>query len=255
MADSCEKDFRSDPKFLYNAYRANLMLLSGRPQKHVDVLFFHNRSFGDYTGLYEMARSMYQERQARFIAITNNEGETYLNPTEPFVANPGKTECIRKLTEGSRILRRRILIPEMKALHTREENTAFLDLSIKEGWESAVILAQPHQVLRPFLGLIQTMRQAGYWMDVYAAAPSSTPWLEEVKGNQGEQMKARSEHIDEELGRIYLRQSTNELASFEQLFAYLEAREQGTLVLGQTERGSDRLLRDLPPNFQGGLTL
>ncbi len=249
MADSCEKDFHKDPVFLYNANRATLLLLSGRPSKPVDVLFFHNRSFGDYTGLYEMARAMYRKRVARFIAVTNNEGEQY-NSDIKFIANPGKTECIRKLTEGSRILRRRILIPKMEARHTRQENTAFLNLSIERGWKSAVIIAQPHQILRPTLGIIQTMKEAGYWMAIYTAAPPTTPWLEEVNGNQGEQRKARSEHIDEEMGRVYLRQSTSELASFEELFAYLETREKGTLVLGQTEKGSERLNRDFPSNFR-----
>lgn len=225
-----EKEFRSDPVFLYNVARTDLRLSSGQPSRPVDVIFFHNHAYGDYTGLYELTKAMYRGRRARFIAVTNNEGERF-GGTEKFEANPGKTECIRILTQEQHIPKARILVPDMEARHTREENRAFVDLSIQQSWRSAVILGQPHRLLRFMLGLVQEIDTTGYLMEVYTAAPSFTPWLEVVRGSQGAEEKPRIERIDDELDRVYRYQASRELATFEQLFTYLTIREKGALLL------------------------
>lgn len=238
------------------ARQAIIMVLSGQPTKSVDVLFLHNRSFNDYTNLFEMTGAMFQRGRVRFIAVTNNEGEKF-GSTVPFEANPGMTECIRHLTEEQQIPPENILYPKTKAFNTREENDAFLELSRREGWQTGVILTQPHQLLRAMLGMVQAMDTAGYQMEIYTAAPNSTPWQEVVQGNQGAERKPRIEHIPDELERADYRRSTGELATFEQLFDYLKAREEGSLILGPMERGSNRLsnrlIGGLPPNYQSGL--
>lgn len=235
-----------DAAFYRQVTIANLMLSSGQPPHPVDALFLHNRSYKDYTGLYELAKAMHRRRGIRFIAVTNNEGEKY-GSDEKFLANPGKTECIRILTEDFKIPRGKILVPEMEARHTREENTAFLSLSIQEGWRSAVIIAQPHQLLRAMLGMVQEMAQKGYWMEVYTKAPAFVPWLEVVKGNQGTEEKPREDHILDELRRVRHYQHTGELPTFKDLFAYLRMREEGGLILEP--------VMNLPSNFQSCLTL
>lgn len=212
-------------------YKATLMLSSGAPQQPVDVLFFHNRSFGDYTGLFEIAGEAFHRGRTRFIAVTNNEGERF-GSTTPFEANPGMTECIRLLTEVQQIPPEMIIAPETKAFHVRQENAAFLELSRQRSWRTGIILTQPHQLLRTMLGMVQAMEQQEYHMEVYTTAPSSTPWQEVVRGSQGIDSKPRVEHIADELERIHHYQGTGELATFDQLFDYLNA------------RGSERLLRD-----------
>lgn len=229
-------------------YQATVMLLSGQPRNPVDVLFFHNRSFGDDTDLFEMAGEMFQAGRVRLIAVTNNEGERF-GSTTPFEANPGMTYYIRHLTEEQQIPSEYILHPSTKAFNVREENDAFLELSSQNRWRSGIILSQPHQLLRAMLGMVQAMDERGYLMEIYTAAPISTPWLEEVHGSQGAERKPRIEHILDELERVYLYQDTGELAPFGQLFEYLEAREKGRLVLGPLERGSQRLAKDLPEDF------
>lgn len=204
-------------------YQATVILLSRKPQQSVDVLFFHNRSFGDYTNLFEIAGKMFRRGRIRFIAVTNNEGERF-GSTVPFEANPGKTECIRILTEKQRIPTDKILIPEALAFHTRQENDAFLELSRQRSFTSGVILAQPHQLLRAMLGMIQAMDINGYLMKVYTAAPDYTDWQERVRGSQGQELKPRVEHILDEVGRVYGYQTSGQLASFERLFEYLNTR-------------------------------
>lgn len=228
---------------LTNFYQATVRVLSDRPTNPVDVVFFHNRSYGDDTGLLTITRDILTEGKTRFIAITNNEGERY-GSTIPFEANPGKTEHIRRL----RIIGvpdAVIAVPDIKAFNAREENTAFLALAKKEGWTSGAILTQPHQALRTMLGAVQEMNQTGYMMRIFALAPDQTPWEEIVRGSQGLEEKPRWQHIEDELSRIILRQKTGELATFEELFAYWEKRARGSL----------RLHRNLPPEIQGGISL
>lgn len=210
-------------------YKASIMLLSSKAPQSVDVLFFHNRSYGDYTGLFEVAEHMFRRGWVRFIAVTNNEGERF-GSIVPYEANPGKTECIRILEEDHHIPHEVIVVPEITAFHTRQENTAFLELSGRRGWTTGVILAQPHQLLRSMLGVVQAMEQTRYNMSVYTAAPDFTPWQEIVKGNQGLDEKPRFEHIEEELKRIRQYQVSGELATFDQLFKYLKTREENSLI-------------------------
>lgn len=216
-------------------YQATVMVLSGQPDKPVDVLFFHNRSFGDYTGLFEIAGEYSHSDRTRFIAVTNNEGERF-GSTTPFEANPGMTECIRCLVEEQYVPIEKIIPPKTKAFHTRQENHAFLELARQQEWKTGLILAQPHQLLRSMLGMLQIMEQSGYMMAIYTATPNSTPWQETVKGNQGLESKPRVDHISDELDRIFERQASGELASLDQLIAYLEARDKGTLLLGPIGR-------------------
>jgi len=238
---------------LAKLYQSTVMLLSGRPQQQVDVLFFHNRSFGDYTNLFEIAGEMFRRGSIRFIAVTNNEGERF-GSSVPFEANPGKTECIKLLTQDHQIPADNIFYPEMKAFNTREENDAFLELSKQNEWRTGMILTQPHQLLRAMLGMVQAMTTRGYQMEIYTAAPTFTPWQEVVRGNQGVDLKPRVEHIADELERVYRYLASGELASSDQLFAYLKMRYDGSLILGPVERGSNRLMNGLPPHNQVGLT-
>ncbi|MBI2085921.1 hypothetical protein HYT74_01110 [Candidatus Daviesbacteria bacterium] len=222
-------------KDLSELYRATTMLLSGQPGGAVDALFLHNRSFGDYTGLFEMAGAMIRQGVVKFITVTNNEGER-VGSTTPLEANPGMSWCIDQLIYGHHILPERILHPDKKAFQTREENTAFLQLASERGWLSGVILTQPHQLLRATLGMVQAMTETGYMMAIYTATPTDTPWQAVVRGNQGFQEKPRADHIQDELERVLRSQGTGELATFEQLFAYLRARDTGHLLIGSIGR-------------------
>lgn len=217
-----------DPGEQLRIYQATVMLLSGQPQKPVDVLLFHNRSFRDYTNLFEMAEEMFRRGRVRFIAVTYNEGERY-GSTVPFEANPGKTWNINNLlTRGVPI--ESIFCPDTMAFNARQENDAFLELSMQKSWRTGIILAQPHQLLRAMLGMVQAMNLRGYQMEIYTAAPVSTPWQEVVSGNQGLESKPRIDHIQDEWERVRKYQAAGYLATFEQLFDYLKTREEGNLL-------------------------
>lgn len=232
-----------DANFLYQANMANLILLSGQAPDSVDAVFFHDRSYGDFTNLFEMAGRMYRTGVVRFIATTNTDGARF-GGNIPGEASPGKV-WTRAQLRGQDVPDELILHPDSVSHHTREENDAFLELSIQMKWKSAIILAQPHQLLREMLGMVIVMNKAEYLMEIYTAAPPITPWYEVIRVNQGIEAKPRIENIADELQRISDYQQKGDLATFDELFAYLEARNRGSLRF-------DRNF--LPPELHGGLS-
>lgn len=213
-----------------NLYTVTVRILSDRPTFPIDAVFLHNRSYGDDTGLIEIASGMIETRQARFVAVTNNEGERF-SSNIPYEANPGKTYYINKLLENN-VPEDAIIVPDRFVVNMRQENTAFIELARQRRWTTAAVLTQPHQLLGAMLGAVQEMNQTGYFMRLYAIAPNPTSWQEVVKGSQGREQKPRAEHIEDEFkGRILLRQETGELATLIEILEYLDARDRGSLRL------------------------
>lgn len=229
-----------------DVYKANSMLLSGRPTKPVDALFFHGRGFGDYTGLFELTKDLVEARLVRRILLFGNEGER-VGSSVPYEVNSGKTWCRQQLLEHG-IDNEIILDMPPGGYHTKWESDDFVKFCAQNRWTSGVILTQPHQLLRATLGMIVSMEQQKYGMEVYTASPTNTPWQEVVKGSQGRGgEKPRIGHIADELIRIPRYQRKGDLASFPELFGYLELRERGLLRLGNLG-GIPQGLHDLQPD-------
>lgn len=55
--------------------------------------------------------------------------------------------------------------------------------------------------------------------------PSSTDWNRKVMGSQGMELKPRRDHVPDEIDRIFKYQADGDLASFDELFAYLAKRD------------------------------
>lgn len=232
-----------DAKFLYLANKANLMLLSGQTPTPVDALLFHDRAYGDYTNLFETAGRLYKTGAVKSIATPNTDGARF-GGNIPGEASPGKEWTRRQLLE-QQVPNEVILHPYIPSSQTREENDGFLELSMRIGWRSGIILAHPHQLLREILGMVYVMNEANYQMEIYTVAPVFTTWYEMTHVNQGIKFKPRIENIDDELTRIYEYQQKGDLASFEELFAYFEARDRGSL----------KLRENLPPELHSGIFL
>ena len=130
--------------------------------------------------------------------------------------------------------------------HTRGESDFFIEMAREQGWTSAVVLTQPHQLLRAVLGTLKVMELQKYGMEVYGLAPSSTSWFEVVKGSQGMEAKPRFEHIADELNRVSLYQKKGDLVSAHDALSYLRLRELGQLRLGHLDWGSQLYNLSLP---------
>lgn len=196
---------------------------------HIDTLFFHGRSFGDYDGLFELASSLFHQQRTDHIALFDNNGERFGSDI-PYEANPGKGWVRHQLIEHG-IPEERILIAAGGGYHTRWENDDFVRLAAEMNWTSGAILTQPHQILRATLGMLQAMEEQRWNMSIYAAVPQDVDWNKIVYGSQGKEAKARRLHVVDELKRVRYYLAIN-LAPIRQLFDYLNSRNNNKLILG-----------------------
>lgn len=210
----------------FEIFKAGLMLEGTKPPKPVDVLFFHSRAFGDETGLFELASALYHEGLVKQVILPNTEGERE-GSFIPFEANRGKIAYTSDLVQMG--VSKKDILYGGSGKNTKTESEGFLALAKEKSWNTAVVLAQPHQILRAILGLVKSMEQQNYWIYAYPVIPSYTPWQEVVSGSQGFEKKTREEHIRDEYDRIVRYQQQGYLASFDELFNYLRRCELGVL--------------------------
>lgn len=211
----------------YEIFKASIMLEATKTPRPVDALFFHSRSFGDETGLFEVINALYQDGLIKNIVLPNTEGERE-GKSIPYEANRGKTAYTDDLIRLG--INKNNILYGGPGKNTRTESDGFLTLAKEKDWKKAAVLTQPHQILRAMLGLIKSMEELNYWIYAYPVVPSCTPWQEVVYGSQGAEKKLREEHIRDEYDRIGRYQEQGYLASFESLFKYLKKRELELLI-------------------------
>lgn len=182
----------------------------------LDALFLYSRSAGDDEGLFELAAALARHGRVGHIVINGADGRA-AGGTRPGEAWPGRDAYLGRL-EGLGVPPGRV-VAAAPSTHTREENTAYVQLSRERGWRSGAGLTQPHQALRAALGLLQASRHASHAMRLYSLVPSATDWVRAVPGSQGRLHQPRHLHISEELQRIV--RYAADLASLEEYAAYV----------------------------------
>ncbi|QQR78226.1 MAG: hypothetical protein IPJ68_04040 [Candidatus Moraniibacteriota bacterium] len=179
-------------------YRATIMVLSDRPHETVDAAFYHARSRGDE--LHEFVATLFLKEHVMEKVVINGSDGRHKEMNDPGAVWLGANAWASSLR--MRGVSSRIILHTPPAYDTREESLAFITLAQKKGWKSAVIVSQPHQVLRAMLNAVAAMQELGYTMRIYAVAPSSVAWEKLVYGSQGEECLPLSEHILPERNRI-----------------------------------------------------
>ena len=191
------------------------MLLSDRPDKRVDAVFFHARSFGgDDDGLFDLAR--HAGEMANLIVINGGDGRGVDGPHVR--AWPGADHYMVRLTHyhhSAPVVRSR------PAVHTHDEAIAFNELAEDRGWKRAIVIGQPFHLLRIMLSHLDVMAKRDYQMQIYAAAPTSVDWQKVTNGNQGQPGLQRFQQIEMEMERIVRYQSQRNLVEIGELIHYL----------------------------------
>ena len=195
------------------------MVLSDWPKEPVDAIFFHGRGEGDHDGLFELALEFW--RDGMHVVVNDFEGAQgmewggYQAPGSSFYV-----ACLTRygIPSGSIVCTR-------QCFHTNEENDAFIELAKERMWKRAVMISQPHQVLREFLGAIQSSKTYNYPMKLYAACPVVTLWFKDVFANISitESME-RFRFSFKECERIFQYQQKGDLCTFEEFFEYMQNR-------------------------------
>lgn len=151
-----------------------------------------------------------------------------MRESTPRVAFAGKSiwtdRLVRLGVPQDRIIYAPHLIPGEHGFNTKDESDAFLKVCSEREFKTGVIVTQPHQVVRAMLGAVRTINKNGYEIGVWSVSPQSTDWGKRVKGSQGNELKPRMEHIEDEIKRVFAYQDKGDLASFSELLNYLKNR-------------------------------
>lgn len=219
----------AEKQHLIDLTRAAVVLLSDYPPQPVDAIFLHGRSFFDAgkKDFFKAVVELIQKGGAKYIVTPDSEGER-VGGTTPRMAYPGMSLWTDRLVKLGVKHEQIIYSPHLKGergFNTRTESDAFLETSRQRGFRSAIVLTQAHQLVRAMLGTIRAINETDSPIRVWGMFPQYTDWNKRVKGSQGNELKKRFEHIEDEIKRISAYQAKGDLASFAELFDYLAKRD------------------------------
>jgi hypothetical protein len=191
------------------------MVLSDRPKERVDTLFFFGRAKGDDNDtIFNLAAKVYRSRSIRYIAINGTEDENKCGHT--------RTAWTKRLDALGVNVKRVLAYKESS--NTTEEAKHMIDLAVEYEWQSAAILAQPHQVLRCMCALVKAMEERNYWMKIYCFCPESCDWFETTRGSGNRMPMPRWHHIGLEYSRVLKYGSHRHIATLKEVLKYYQRR-------------------------------
>lgn len=213
---------------LFEIIKATTMVLGDFPPQPVDVVFLFSKSFEDTPALIQLSADIISNRISKRILLANQNGEKWKQAVK-YEANPGKEYYIHELAKRGISKEKIILCSNPNKVHvgfnTREESDAFLMKSFKSGYKTAVLVTQPHQMLRAVLGTLKTIIDKKYNINLWCAVPNHVDWFKKAGGSQGLEVKPRIDHILDEAKRIIKYQEKGDLSSFTEFFKYYSKKQ------------------------------
>lgn len=166
---------------------------------------------------------------ARSIELLNNSYTTRILfvDTLPMSGHPGYEAWKNKLTEAG-VKEDHITgvpLPETSIIHTLIEAEAFMHFARQNAYTHVYITAAPFHHLRAFMTAVTAALRIYPQIRLYSQPGIALSWSEEVAHSQGKIRGTRNELITGELDRIEKYGSKGDLASVEQVLAYLNNRD------------------------------
>jgi hypothetical protein len=223
-------------EFAGDIHRLDSILMSLRSEMPVDAIFFHARSHGDYEHLFETVVSFYGICLARNIAINGGDG-SHRDSNILGEAWPGGDFWKDKLLDYG--IEEQRIHSTPTAYNTKQENDFFVSLAEKEGWRSAVIAAQPHELIRAYLGAVKSMADQKYlirlstlwpvsktmpdWRRaIYAYSAMLTPEQILLIPEGSSRYRSRFDLVPEQITRLPEYIKKGDLATFQECYSYLD---------------------------------
>ncbi len=199
--------------------QAMTLILTDWPTHPIDAVFFHGLASGnDDNDIFNVAASLYLYQRATYVAINGSEGERF-GGVIPGEAWAGYTVWRQRLILAG--ISANWILPTEPAFNTKEDCEAFLKLARERKWTSAAVLTQPHQMLRTMLSWVKTMQDASYMMRLHPVTQRPMNWNKRSFGSQAAVEESRFAQITKEFERIPVYQKKGDLATLEELVAYL----------------------------------
>lgn len=204
-----------------------MVLTMGRfPLKPVNAVFIFGRAYRDYeatdgdSGILRTAVELYRQRLTQYLSFPGTKGHCAADGTTVTTTYPGP-EVFSQHLQALGVPAENIIPTAEAPPHTRGDSDAFVELSKQRGWDNAVVVMHPHQVLRSMLGILKSFEKHNHKMLILPVCPFRVNWNKNVYGSQGTLLLKRHAHIQQEWERILRFQQKGDLASLEDLNSYL----------------------------------
>jgi len=164
-----------------------------------------------------------------FSAALNSRAKNMLIlDTLPRSGYPGfalwKSELIKRGAAEQRI--RPVAMDDTELLNSRTESIALIEYATTRNIHTLEIVAPPFHQIRAFMTVITIILEQKADIAVYSRPGKPMPWTETAVHSQGKLNAPRSRLIHEELIRIETYQQKGDLASTDDVLAYLNSRDQ-----------------------------
>lgn len=194
------------------------------PEAPADALFLFGQTEDNQESAFAVARQLLrQERVSRVL---------FLN-TGPISGYPGFESWKNALVNagvGEGMLEPVPPVPaDTDILHTGIEATSMVALAKKQNFKRIIVTASPFQQPRAYMAAVTAVLKSYPQLYVYSLPGKALPWKEEVVHSQGKVQDARAGLISGEMERIRDYHAIGDLASVDEVLAYLNKRDLGKL--------------------------
>jgi uncharacterized SAM-binding protein YcdF (DUF218 family) len=189
-----------------------------QPESETDGVFLFGQTHDNQESVLLKAQQLTAASLAKQIMIID---------TLPFSGHPGyvawKNELIKAGVADTCIIG--VPLAETKIIHTLVEAEALMRFAKQHNYHSLYITASPFHQLRAFMTAVTAALRIFPQIRLYSQTGTSLSWLEEVVHSQGKTKGTRNQLIAGEIERIEKYQNKGDLASIEQVLAYLNNRD------------------------------
>lgn len=118
---------------------------------------------------------------------------------------------------------------DIDILHTGIEANSLAVFARDRQYKRVIVTASPFQQPRAYMAAVTAALKHYHSLYIFSLPGKALPWKEEVVHSQGKVQDARTGLIAEEMERILKYQATCNLASVDEVLAYLDRRDLGKL--------------------------
>jgi hypothetical protein len=188
------------------------------PATPADGAYLFGQTVDNQTSVFRTGVDLIQRQQARRLLIADSVSRSgypgFAAWYQALMDLGLKTDKIRGVPTHS-----------FPILHTLTEATALVRYAKAEKMRTIFVVAAPFHQLRAFMTTVTVALQKFPELRIYNRPGQALPWHETVRHSQGSLECQRSELIYSELERIERYQVKGDLASPEQILAYLSQRD------------------------------
>jgi len=194
------------------------------PEEPADALFLFGQTEDNQESAFAVARHLLQQQRVKKVLFLH---------TGPISGWPGFDNWKEALLNSG--MEEELLEPvppvpaDTDILHTGIEAESVVAHAREQQYKRLIVTAAPFQQPRAFMAAVTAAQQSYPELYLYSHPGKAMPWKEEVTHSQGKVQDERAGLISGELERIREYHAKGDLASVEEVIAYLNKRDLGKL--------------------------